>query len=84
MLDDVFKEIDKLFNRDFGKGDTVDEANNLAIGLNILHELRDKLTAQDKTKVNLYCKNPECFKHYLANNKIKEAQKDRSVSEESK
>ncbi len=27
---------------------------------------------KEKPKVKLYCKNPNCFTHYLANNKIKE------------
>lgn len=26
---------------------------------------------KEKKKIKIYCKNPECFNHYLANNKIK-------------
>ena len=26
-----------------------------------------------KSKIKIYCKNPKCFIHYLANHKIKEA-----------
>ena len=31
---------------------------------------------KEKPKVKLYCKNPKCFTHYLANNKIKETKNE--------
>lgn len=34
-----------------------------------LNTLKEKI---DPKKIKIYCKNPECFNHYLANHKIKE------------
>ena len=34
-----------------------------------------------KPEVKLYCKNPECFKHYLANKKIKVVETNKEVKE---
>lgn len=30
---------------------------------------------KEKKKIKIYCKNPKCFNHYLANNKIKVVKK---------
>ena len=30
-------------------------------------------------KIKLYCKNPSCFMHYIANHKLKEEKKDLKV-----
>jgi hypothetical protein len=34
------------------------------------------MSMKDKKKIKLYCKNPNCFNHYIANNKIKEKKDD--------
>lgn len=42
--------------------------HELEIGKNIF-KLKEK---EDSKKIKIYCKNPECFNHYLADHKIKE------------
>ena len=42
-----------------------------------IKELKKRLVnGGEKKKISIYCKNPRCFNHYLANKKIKLTQKD--------
>ncbi len=47
----------------------------------LLKATEKQFAKDNKPKVKLYCKNPECFNHYLANNKIKDAEDNVSVQE---